>query len=224
MTHPYSPYHRATPADYQLHLDPTVEAEINALLFGPNPRLRNLILFPNWLALQPATLDRIARMPSPAHSSGPVVPRGAYHGTPRAADVGDLMKAIWAVPAVQQTANRLLDQVSHRAKHDWASLSTGGKAAFITTSGLILGGSLAGILSNNQARTGAFRFLLNKNIPVPGLSGLSVRMLPHGASFTYQDIAGSGVGVSAGGQGGTNIPTRLQLMVTLDVPRLFSHL
>jgi hypothetical protein len=223
MTHPYSPYHRATPADYQLHLDPTFEAEINALLFGPNPRLRNIVLFPNWLALQPQTLDRMVSMPSPAHAGGPVVPRGAYHGTPRAADAGDLMKAIWAVPAVQQTANRLLDQVSHRARHDWASLSTGGKAAVITSAGMILGGSLAGVLGNNQARQGAFHFLLNKNIPVPGVSGLSVRMLPRGASFTLQDIGGSGVGVSAGAQAGERLPTQLQLMVTLDVPRLFRH-
>lgn len=205
--------------DYQLHLDPAIEAELNALLLGPNPRLRSLLLFPNWLALQPTTLDQMLRTPPP-RASGPVVPRGEYHGTPRAADVGDLMKAIWAVPAVQQTATRLLDHASQGARHDWGSLSPGGRAAVITTSGMILGGSLAGILANSQTRQSAFQFLLNKDIPVPGLSGLSVRMLPRGASATYANIGGSAATVTAGAQAGGGQPTQVQVMVTLDVARL----
>jgi hypothetical protein len=220
MGHPYSRFHLMTSSDYQLHLDPAVEAEINALLLGPNPRLRSLVLFPNWLALQPTTLDQILRAPPP-HASGPIMPRGEYHGTPRAADVGDLMQAIWAVPAVQGAATRLLDQVSHDAEHQWRSLSTGQQALVISSAGLILGGSLAGLLSNNQARQGAFQFLLNKDIPVPGVSGLSVRMLPRGASATYQNIAGSGVTVSAGAQAGGGLPTQVQAMVTLDVMHFF---
>jgi len=223
MGNPHSPFHLVSPGDYQLQLDPSVEAEINALLLGPNPLLRNLVLFPNWLALQPTTLDQILRTPPPARSSGPVVPRGEYHGTPRAADVGDLMKAIWAVPAVQHTATRLLDQVSHQAEHQWRSLSAGEQALVVSSAGLILGGSLAGILSDNQARQGAFHFLLNKHIPVPGVSGLSVRMLPRGASVTYANIGGSGATVSAGAQAGGGLPTQVQVMVTLDVMHFFRH-
>ena len=222
MTPPYLPFHRATLGDYQLHLDPALEAEINALVVGPSPLLRNMVLFPNWLALQPNTLDRILRMP-PAQPSAPLVPRGEYQGTPRAADVGDLMQAIWGVPAVQHTATRLLDRVSHQAEHQWKSLSTGEQALVISSAGLIVGGSLAGILSNNQARQSVFHLLLNKDLPVPGVSGLTVRMLPRGAGFTYGNIGGSGVTVSADAQAGGGLPTQVQVMVTLDVMQFFRH-
>jgi len=67
------------PGDHHLHLDPEIEAEIRALQSGPpSPRLRNLVLFPDWTALEPMTLDRILRTPSPTTASSPLVPRGNY--------------------------------------------------------------------------------------------------------------------------------------------------
>lgn len=220
MTHPYTPYSGPTLGDYQLHLDPTIEAELTALQSGtPSRRLRHLVLFPNWLSLQASTLDRILRTAPPAHTSPPIVPRGAYHGTPRAADVGDLMKALWGIPVVQQTATRAADQAAHR----WRTLPTGGKVLLVTTTGLILGGTLAGILGNNQARTGAFNFIVNKNIPVPGLGSMSVRLHPRGAGATWGNIGGSGVTVSADAQAGGGLPTHVQFMVTFDVTRYLHH-
>jgi hypothetical protein len=208
------------PGDYHLHLDPELEAEIRALQSGPpSPRLRNLVLFPDWTALEPMTLDRILRTPPPSTTSRPLVPRGEYRGAPRAADVGDLMKAIWAVPVVQETTTRLLDQAGDRARRDWQGASTGDKALVVSSAAVIAGGSLAGVLSNNQARTAAFNFVVDKDLPVPGVDGLTVRLRPRGAGATYRNIGGSSVTVSASGQAGAGGPPQVEVMVTFDVAR-----
>ena len=208
------------PGDYHLHLDPELEAEIRALQSGPpSPLLRNLVLFPDWTALEPMTLDRMLRTPSPTTVSGPLVPRGKYTGAPRAADVGDLMKAIWAVPVVQETTTRLLDQAGDRARRDWQGASTGDRALVVSSAAVIAGGSLAGVISNNEARTAAFNFIVDKDIPVPGVDGLTVRMKPRGAAATYSNIGGSGMTISAGGQAGAGGPPQVEVMVTFDVAR-----
>src|SRR2546425_7487950 len=164
MSSPYSPRSRPNLGDYHLHRDPEIEAEIQALQSRPpSPRLRNLVLFPDWMALEPMTLDRILRTPPPTAASRPLVPRGEYTDPPRAAEVGDLMKAIWAVPVVQDTTTRLLDQVSDRARRDWQGASTGDRALVVSSAAVIAGGSLAGVLSNNQARTDAFKFVVDRS-------------------------------------------------------------
>ncbi|HEV8263946.1 MAG TPA: hypothetical protein VGQ06_03275 [Gemmatimonadales bacterium] len=206
--------------DYHLHLDPELEAEIRALQSGPpSPLLRSLVLSPDWTALEPMTLDRILRTPSPTTPSRPLVPRGNYTGAPRAADVGDLMKAIWAVPVVQETTTRLLDQAGDRARRDWQGASTGDRALVVTSATVLAGGSLAGVLSNNETRTWAFNVIVDKDIPVPGVDGLSVRLRPRGAGATYRNIGGSGVTVSASGQAGAGAPPQVEVMVTLDLAR-----
>jgi hypothetical protein len=221
MSDPSISRNRPNLGDYHLHLDPEIEAEIRALQSAPpTPRLRNLVLFPDWMALEPMTLDQILRTPPPTATSAPLVPRGTYTGTPRAADVGDLMKAIWGVPVVQDTTNRLLDQASERARREWHSASTGDQVLIISAGTAIAGGSLAGVLSNNQARAAAFNFIVDKDIPVPGVDGLTVRMKPRGGGATFRNIGGSGVTVSAGGQAGAGAqPPQVEVMVTLDLSR-----
>lgn len=220
MSDSFTSSNRPNLGDYRLQLDPELAAEIQALQSGPpSPRLRNLVLFPDWMALEPMTLDRILRTPSPTTASRPLVPRGEFKGPPRAAEVGDLMKAIWAVPVVQDTTTRLLDQVSNRARREWRSASTGDQVLIVGSAATIAGGSLAGILSNNQARTAAFNVVVDKDIPVPGVDGMSVRLRPRGAAATYRNIGGSGVTVSGGAQAGGGGPTQVEVTVTLDVTR-----
>jgi hypothetical protein len=208
-------------SDYHLHLDPELEAEIRALQSAPpTQRLRNLVLFPDWMALEPMTLDQILRTPPPTAASAPLVPRGEYTVPPRAAEVGDLMKAIWAVPVVQDTTNRLLDQASERARREWRGASTGDQVLLVSAGAAIAGGSLAGVLSNNQTRTAALNFIVDKDIPVPGVDGLTVRVKPRGGGATFRNIGGSGVTVSAGGQAGAGgLPPQVDVMVTLDLSR-----
>ena len=65
MSDPFTSRRRPNLGDYHLHLDPEIEAEIQALQSRPpSPRLRNLVLFPDWMALEPMTLDRILRTPA----------------------------------------------------------------------------------------------------------------------------------------------------------------
>ncbi len=130
------------------------------------------------------------------------------------------MKAIWAVPVVQETTTRLLDQVSNRARRDWRRPSTGEQALVVSSAAVIAGGSLAAVLSNNDARTGPFNFVVDKDLPVPGVDGLTVRVKPRGAAATFRNVAGSGVTVSGGGQaGGGGLPPQVEVMVTFDVTR-----
>jgi hypothetical protein len=207
--------------DYRLHLDPAIEAEILALRSGPpSSRLRNLVLFPKWFALDAPTLDRILLAPAPTPPARPLVPRGDGPAVPRAAEVGDLLEAIWGVPVVQQIATRLLDQASQRARHDWRSASGGDRALFITTAAVISGGTLAGVLSNNDARARVLDLIVNRDIPVPGVDGLTVRVKPRGGAATYSNIGGSGVTISAGGQAGSGGQApQVEVMVTFDLAR-----
>src|SRR5262249_9410400 len=78
--------------DYQLHLDPQIEAEIRAIAARQNfERLGDIWLRREWWRLEPV---------------------GAGPDTPRPGEVSDVLKAIWAVPAVQSTAYRLLDEAT----------------------------------------------------------------------------------------------------------------
>jgi len=129
------------------------------------------------------------------------------------------MKAIWAVPVVQETTTRLLDQAGDRARRDWQGASTGDRALVVSSAAVIAGGSLAGVISNNEARTAAFNFIVDKDLPVPGVDGLTVRVKPRGGAATFRNIGGSGVTVSAGGQGGVGGPPQVEVMVTFDVAR-----
>ena len=206
--------------DYHLQVDPQLEAELRALQSTPpSPRLRNLVLYPDWMALEPMTLDRILRSATPTPTPPPLVPRGEFKGPPRPAEVGDLMKAIWGVPVVREGTNRLLDQVSDRARREWGSAPTADKVLIVSTGVTIAGGSLAGLLSNNQARTAAFNFVVDKDIPVPGVDGLSVRLRPRGAGATYRNIGGSGVTVSGSAQARGGAPPQVEVMVTFDVTK-----
>jgi hypothetical protein len=111
-----------------------------------------------------------------------------------------------------------LDEASQRARHDWQGATTGDRTLVISSASVIAGGTLAGILSNNQARTQVFNLIVDKNIPVPGVDGLSVRVKPRGAVATYGNIGGSGLTIN-GGQAGGGGPPQVEVMVTLDLSR-----
>jgi len=206
--------------DYRLRLDPEIEAEILALRSRPpSARLRNLVLFPKWYAVDAPTLDRILLAPNPTTPSRPLVPRGEGPAVPRAAEVGDLLQAIWKVPVVQQKATEVLDQASQHAQRDWRSASGGERALFITTAAVLTGGTLAGVLSSNVARARTLDLIVNQDIPVPGVEGLTVRVKPRGGAATYSNIGGSGVTISAGGQAGAGGQPQVEVMVTFDLAR-----
>ena len=181
-----------------LHLDPAIEAEMrrielerrfrellepgsirSALRTAHRPRLRPPAR-PAWLPPPGGT---------PAPEPEPLVPRGAGPETPRAASPGDLLGAVMAVPAVDGALTRLRTQATDRLASDWRGLSGGGKAAVVTSLVTIGGGALAGALASPDSRDFLLEQLNGRDLPVPGIEGLSVQFSTQrdnvGVMFTF---------------------------------------
>lgn len=170
--------------DFRLHLDPDIEAEIARIQLG---RLREIMLQPNWALFQSSDLDRMLRQPLPPPPP-PAFPRGAGPATPRAGQVGDLLGAVWKLPFVQQAATRLEFDVSRQFWRGWNSSTTGERALIITQGLVIGGGALTGVLSHSPTRVQVLNFLSGKDIPVPGLRGLSVQLRHNSAIGDYGGV------------------------------------
>ncbi len=158
----------------QLHLDPLLQLQS---LLDPETIRRALMavdpsLFP---APQPSPFN-VPTLAPPA----PLVPRGAGPTPARAANPGDLLSAIMAVPTVKTAVSNLQDNALSAARHDWQQLSTGEKVLVVSTGAVIAGSALAGILSNDSSRQFALQQIQGRNIPVPLIHGLSVRIDPLG--------------------------------------------
>ena len=205
----------------QLRLDPQIEAEIRALRSGPpSPRLRHLVLRPNWARMDCAWLDqRIATLHIPPAAPAPLVPRGRGPATPRPGEVSDLLRAVWGIPTVQNGVNRVLDQAAHRAQRDWNRLSTGQQIALVTQGALIAGGALAGAMSNPESRAFLLNLIIDQDIPVPGVDGLQFRILERGGQASFSNIGGSGISARAGGSIGNLGEFQGEVRLTLDLTR-----
>ena len=161
---------------YQLHLDPEIEASIAAA------QQTQLLLAPETvrLSLSELDLDTILGTPPPpwlaaptSPPAPPLVPAGAGPSEPRAASPGDLLRAVMRVPAIDSALTTLQTRAADQVTRDWHSLSTGGQVAVVTQTALIGGGALAGALSDPQARTFVLGLVQNRDIPVPGVPGLT---------------------------------------------------
>ena len=208
--------------DYHLHLDPEITAEIRAIeARRAFERLQGIWLRPDWRqleqALQPQPLWLQMRPPP---TPPPLVPRGAGPATPRPAELGDLMEAIWAVPAVQRTAYRLLDDATSDLRAGWRTAATGERALFIGHA-VLMAGTLAPLLSVSRYRQQAFDLIQGHKIPVPGVRGGWVRVVPRGGSlgFGIPGLPGSTAsgGVQFGNQG---TPTNWNVMINIDIAQL----
>ena len=167
--------------DFRLHLDPQIQAEIARIQSG---RLRGIMLQPNWAAFRSSDLDRILQQPLPPPPP-PAFPRGAGPATPRAGQIGDLLGAVWRLPFVQQAVTRLEYDVSRRFLLGWNRATTAERALVVTQAIVVSGGALTGVLSNNPTRVQVLDFLSGKDIPVPGLRGLSVQLRHNSAIGDY---------------------------------------
>lgn len=205
----------------ELRLDPQIEAEIRALRSAPpSLRLRELVLHPNWAGMNCAWLDqRTASLRMRPAASAPLVPRGRGPATPRPGDVSDLLRAVWGIPSVQQAANRLLDQAAERAQRDWSRLNTGERVALVTQGALIAGGALAGSMSNPDSRAFLLNLIIDRDIPVPGVDGLQLRVLQRGGQASLSNIGGTGISARAGGSVGESGRFQGEIRLTLDLTR-----
>jgi hypothetical protein len=174
--------------DEELHLDPEIEAQIRALQAEiEGGRFQRILLRPDFAQFSQSHLSWMLRQPAPAPRP-PLVPAGQGPATPRPAQMADLGKAVWAVPALRQAVTQLGEEATRDFRRGWNRAGTGERTAIVTTGLLITGGALAGALANDQSRVDLLTFVDGKNIPVPGVDGLSFRVTRRGSG-----VSGGGV-------------------------------
>ena len=69
-------------------------------------------------------------------------------------------------------------------RSEWDNSSTGNRVAMVTMSALVAGGMIAPIIANQQTRDLAFGLIKGRDIPVPGVDGLSFQILDRGGAVT----------------------------------------
>jgi hypothetical protein len=122
----------------------------------------------------PAAPNPFSGPPTPAPAAA--VPAGKGPDTPRAASVGDLTRAVMAVPAIDQAIARLRLQASEQVERDWGRLSTGERVGVVSSLAVIGMGALGGIASDPEARATALGLLNGRPLPVPGLNWMRVEV------------------------------------------------
>lgn len=113
----------------------------------------------------------------------PLVPRPQLHPrhpvpAARKGEASDVLDALMGIPAIKQGINTVQNKAAGKLKRDWKHLQNSGKAALITHTVLIAGGSLAGALASNSGRTELYNLLKDREIPmpVPGVPGLQIQL------------------------------------------------
>lgn len=129
------------------------------------------------------TLDRLYPVspmdqmsPPQPQEKKPIVPAGKGPKKPRAGKPGDVLKAVTKIPAVDGAITKLKDDALGRAKRDWRKLSTGGKVTLVSSLVLVGGTALGSIMAHDRSRTAALGFIKDKDLPVPGVPGLSIQL------------------------------------------------
>lgn len=170
--------------DYKLKLDPQIRAEMEALgLFIIEKKPFTLFEQPDWSKLeQDWRFQRMLTAPTP--QSPPAKPPVKGPDKPRAGEVSDLVKAVGKLPIVKNGIKQIEEQSKKTVESIWNGSTTGEKALLITHTTVLMSGVVAGILARQDTRRKAFSFIEGKNLPVPGVEGLSFRVRRTGGGVT----------------------------------------
>lgn len=182
--------------DQHLTLDPEIVrmmGEIEAQMAARS--ILSEMLRPNWSLLLPdfqsivsTSASDIFRTPTPPPPASLwTSPRGAGPATPRAGELSDVTGAIYQLPAVQRLVGLAHDEGYRQLgvlRSEWGSASTGNRIAMVTMSALVVGGMITPIIANQQTRDLAFGLIKGRDIPVPGVDGLSFQILDRGGAVT----------------------------------------
>jgi hypothetical protein len=176
------------------------------------------LLLPQWNAIIGVPNPLTGQQPPPWPAQ-PGAARGAGPDTPRPATLADVAKAIYRLPPAQKLAGQAHDQLMHdlrRLLDDWNEgpnrppgtgaastgvpsgqhASTAERVAMVSIAGVVAGPLIAGAIAHQPARQFAYQQLKDKDIPVPGIEGLSFKFTPGGAGATVPLPGVPGVGVS----------------------------
>ncbi len=177
--------------DTSLQLDPQVQAmamqyvqqQLNPATIRPALSQINLRILPTQGTGSPNTPNPFATPTIPP--AAPLVPAGAGPATPQTATAGDFLQAIMAIPAIDGAITSLQIQAGDRIQQDWRRLSAGEQLGVISTTALIAGGALAGVISDPSARRFALGQLNGKTLPVPGLNWLRLEINTGGDNLMF---------------------------------------
>ena len=178
--------------DEELHLDPDIVRMIQEI--EGRMAARQLItqwLRPNWQLLAP-TWQSMLTQPNlfPATPQRPSTPQyvpGAGPATPRAGELSDITHAVYQLPAVQRLVSQAHDEGLRQLRllrTEWDSSTPADRAVAITMTTLVVGSSITIIVANQQTRQMAFDLIKGRDIPIPGVDGLSFQILERGGSVT----------------------------------------
>jgi hypothetical protein len=190
--------------ELRLELDPRIQAWMTVMLReGDLGRARSYAKAPVWRGFEleerelfgprltpsgadpaPVTVFRpivaptIPLCPTSKPPDPPKPPKpGEEPPKPKAGDVEDVLGALSKTEVWQCTVDRVFDTVERNAQRDWRRLSTTEKIGVVTASAVLASGAVAGILSDSEARKLALDKLYGADLPVPGVRGLSFKIL-----------------------------------------------
>lgn len=181
--------------DAQLTLDPDIMrmmGEIEAQM--TERKVLVDILNPNWSLILPDFQSILntsskdifktpAATPAPSQWSKP----GAGPDTPRAGELSDVTKALYQLPAVQNIMTRAHDEGLRQVRllrNDWDTASTSDRVMMVSMATVFAGSLITPIVANQKTRDLAFGLIKGKDIPVPGIDGLSFKLLDKGGGIT----------------------------------------
>jgi hypothetical protein len=123
-------------------------------------------------------------VPRPA---GPLFTPGAGPSTPRPGELSDVTSAIYQLPPVQSLVERAHDEGLRQLRllrAEWNRASPGDRTAMVSMAGIVLASSVGIIVANQPTRQAAFDLIKGRDIPIPGVDGLSFQILDRGGSVT----------------------------------------
>jgi len=172
--------------DQELHLDPDIQRMAQELEAQMAARqIVGLWLRPNWSTLLPAWQTIMSQpLQRPA---GPMFTPGAGPATPRPGDLSDVTSAVYQLPAVQHLAQQAHDEGLRRLRllrAEWNRSSPGERTVMVTMTSIVVGSSIGIIVANQPTRQAAFDLIKGRDIPIPGVDGLSFQILDRGGSIT----------------------------------------
>src|SRR3954453_9580761 len=181
--------------DGQLTLDPTTVSLISEIEARMATR-RTLqdMLRPNWNLVLPdfqsiisSPRPNIFSSPMPSTGSPSAPPMGGGPTTPHAGELSDVTGAIYQLPAVQRLVTQAHDEGYRQLgvlRREWDGGSTGQRVAMVSMATVFAGAMITPIVANRPTRDIAFGLIKGRDIPIPGVDGLSFQILDNGGAVT----------------------------------------
>lgn len=181
--------------DTKLTLDPDIVrmmGELEAQMAAR--RILMDILNPNWSLVLPdfqsilnTPSKDLFKSPAPTPPPSQWSKPGAGPDKPRPGDLSDVTKALYQLPAVQGLMTRAHDEGLRQVrllKTEWDTAPVSDKVIMVSMATVFAGSLITPIVANQKTRLLAFDLIKGRDIPVPGIDGLSFKVLDKGLGVT----------------------------------------